>query len=35
LSKEKYRAVTGASPRTWEEAVGEYLEMIDPEGGTR
>jgi len=35
LSKEKYRAVTGASPRPWEEAVGEYLEMIDSEGGTR
>jgi len=35
LSKEKYRAVTGASPRPWEEAVGEYLEMIAPEGGTR
>jgi dTDP-4-dehydrorhamnose reductase len=32
LSKEKYRAITGASPRSWEEAVGEYLEMIDPEG---
>ena len=35
LSKEKYRTVTGASPRPWEEAVGEYLEMIDPEGGAR
>ena len=35
LSKEKYRAITGASPRPWEEAVGEYLEMIDPEGGAR
>jgi len=35
LSKEKYRAITGASPRPWEEAVGEYLEMIDAEGGTR
>jgi dTDP-4-dehydrorhamnose reductase len=35
LSKEKYRAVTGASPRPWEEAVGEYLEMIAPEGGAR
>jgi dTDP-4-dehydrorhamnose reductase len=33
LSKERYRAVTGASPRPWEEAVGEYLEMIDSEGG--
>jgi dTDP-4-dehydrorhamnose reductase len=33
LSKEKYRAITGASPRPWEEAVGEYLEMIDPERG--
>jgi len=32
LSKEKYRAITGGSPRAWEEAVGEYLEMIDPEG---
>ncbi len=35
LSKEKYRAVTGLSPRSWEEAVGEYLERIDPEGGAR
>ena len=35
LSKEKYRAITGVSPRPWEEAVGEYLEMIDPEGGAR
>ena len=35
LSKEKYRAVTGASPRPWEEAVGEYLELIAPEGGAR
>jgi dTDP-4-dehydrorhamnose reductase len=35
LSKEKYRAITGVSPRSWEEAVGEYLEMIAPEGGTR
>jgi len=35
LSKEKYRAITGVSPRPWEEAVGEYLEMIDREGGTR
>ena len=35
LSKEKYRAITGASPRPWEEAVGEYLDMIDPEGGAR
>jgi dTDP-4-dehydrorhamnose reductase len=35
LSKEKYRAVTGISPRPWEEAVGEYLEMIAPEGGMR
>ena len=35
LSKEKYREVTGASPRPWEEAVGEYLEMIDAEGGIR
>ena len=34
LSKEKYRAITGVSPRPWEEAVGEYLEMIAPEGGT-
>jgi dTDP-4-dehydrorhamnose reductase len=33
LSKEKYRAITGVSPRPWEEAVGEYLEMIAPEGG--
>ncbi len=35
LSKEKYRAITGASPRAWEEAVGEYLERIDAEGGGR
>jgi len=35
LSKEKYRVVTGSSPRPWEEAVGEYLGMIDPEGGAR
>ncbi|MGE5285583.1 MAG: dTDP-4-dehydrorhamnose reductase [Actinomycetota bacterium] len=35
LSKERYRAVTGASPRPWEEAVGEYLDMIHPEGGAR
>ncbi|HEY5460228.1 MAG TPA: sugar nucleotide-binding protein, partial [Deferrimonas sp.] len=35
LSKEKYRAITGISPRPWEEAVGEYLEMIAPEGGIR
>jgi len=35
LSKEKYRAITGVSPRPWEEAVGEYLDMIHPEGGAR
>jgi len=35
LSKEKYRAITGVSPRRWEEAVREYLEMIAPEGGVR
>jgi len=35
LSKGKYRAITGVSPRTWEEAVGEYLERIDSEGGAR
>jgi dTDP-4-dehydrorhamnose reductase len=35
LSKERYRAVTGDSPRPWQEAVGEYLGMIDPEGGAR
>jgi len=35
LSKEKFRAITGASPRPWEEAVGEYLEMIDSESGAR
>jgi len=35
LSKEKYRAITGASPRPWEEAVEEYLEMIRAEGGRR
>ena len=33
LSKERYRAITGASPRPWEDAVGEYLGMIDREGG--
>ncbi len=33
LSKEKYRAITGTSPRPWEEAVEEYLETIAPEGG--
>ncbi len=32
LSKEKYRAITGVSPRPWEEAVGEYLDRIDTEG---
>lgn len=35
LSKEKYRAITGVSPRPWEEAVGEYLDMIREEGGKR
>jgi dTDP-4-dehydrorhamnose reductase len=35
LSKEKYRAITGVSPRPWEEAVGEYLDMIDLERGVR
>jgi len=35
LSKEKYRAVTGASPRPWEEAVREYIDMIDSKGGAR
>jgi dTDP-4-dehydrorhamnose reductase len=35
LSKEKYRAITGGFPRPWEEAVGEYLELIAPEGGAR
>jgi dTDP-4-dehydrorhamnose reductase len=35
LSKEKYRAITGVSPRPWEEAVREYLEMIAREGGRR
>ena len=35
LSKEKYRAITGTSPRHWEEAVEEYLDMIEPEGGAR
>lgn len=33
LSKEKFRAITGVSPRPWEEAVGEYLDMIDFERG--
>ena len=35
LSKEKYRAITGVSPRPWEEAVDEYLESIGPEGSMR
>jgi len=35
LCKERYCAVTGISPRPWQEAVGEYLEWIDPKGGTR
>jgi dTDP-4-dehydrorhamnose reductase len=35
LCKEKYRAVTGVAPRPWENAVGEYLDMIHPEGGAR
>jgi len=35
LSKEKYHAITGSFPRPWEEAVGEYLGMIRPEGGAR
>jgi dTDP-4-dehydrorhamnose reductase len=35
LSKEKYRTITGESPRPWEDAVGEYLEMIDRKGGAR
>ena len=35
LGKEKYRALTGVSPRSWEEAVGEYLGRIDSEGRAR
>ncbi|HWS15480.1 MAG TPA: dTDP-4-dehydrorhamnose reductase [Candidatus Methylomirabilis sp.] len=35
LSKEKYHAITGVFPRPWEDAVGEYLGMIHPEGGAR
>jgi dTDP-4-dehydrorhamnose reductase len=35
LSKEKYRLITGISPRPWEEAVAEYLERIAPERGMR
>jgi len=35
LSKEKYRAITGESPRPWEEAVADYLAIIDVEGGAR
>lgn len=35
LSKEKYHAMTGESPRPWEDAVGEYLGMIHPKGGAR
>ncbi|GAB4235968.1 MAG: dTDP-4-dehydrorhamnose reductase [Deltaproteobacteria bacterium] len=35
LSKEKYRSVTGATPRPWEEAVAEYLDGIDREEGAR
>lgn len=33
LSKEKYREITGESPRRWEEAVVEYLETIRTGGG--
>jgi dTDP-4-dehydrorhamnose reductase len=33
LSKARYSAVTGVSPRPWEDAVGEYLAMIDPGRG--
>jgi dTDP-4-dehydrorhamnose reductase len=35
LSKERYHAITGVFPRPWEDAVGEYLGMIHPEGGAR
>lgn len=28
LSKEKYKKITGESPRPWDEAVGEFLESI-------
>ncbi len=34
LSKEKYRRITGVTPRPWEEAVEEYLGMIRQERGT-
>lgn len=35
LSKEKYRAVTGVSPRPWRDAAGEYLDAIDPQESGR
>ena len=33
LSKERYRRITGESPRSWEEAAGEFLESIVGKGG--
>jgi dTDP-4-dehydrorhamnose reductase len=34
LSKEKYRRLTGDSPRRWEEAVAEFLESTGGREGT-
>jgi dTDP-4-dehydrorhamnose reductase len=31
LSKEKYRKITGASPRGWDEAAGEFLQSVSEE----
>jgi dTDP-4-dehydrorhamnose reductase len=31
LSKEKYRRITGESPRRWEEAAGEFLQSVSEE----
>jgi dTDP-4-dehydrorhamnose reductase len=33
LSKEKYRRITGESPRSWMEAAGEFIESIVGKGG--
>jgi dTDP-4-dehydrorhamnose reductase len=32
LSKDRYRRITGESPRAWEEAAGEYIESIVGKG---
>lgn len=34
LSKERYRRITGESPRPWREAAGEFLESIEGKWGT-